>query len=127
MDVKELRIGNWITEPNNEDKKPFQVWGLYHEEGNNKINNLPVFYFKPVPLTEDVLRKVGRLCNKKELYYLDEFNDACESYNVQVFDKSTILNLSDEAEDCECVEIKYVHELQNLLYYHTKRELEIKF
>ena len=57
--IKEYRIGNYINEPLNEDNKPFQIWGIYHEKGNNKINGFPATYFKPIPLTDEWKKKLS--------------------------------------------------------------------
>ena len=38
MKANELRIGNYVFEPKNENTEPFKIWSIYHEQNNNKIN-----------------------------------------------------------------------------------------
>ncbi len=60
MESNELRINNWIIEPGQDENKPFQIFSIYHEAGNNKINGLPITYFKPIPLTEEWLIRLPK-------------------------------------------------------------------
>lgn len=118
MEIQELRIGNWITEPDNEDKNPFQVWGIYHELGNHKINNLPISHFQPIPLTDVYWLKLGfKWCLKPCTWSLGNITlvqwDGDE-YRV--------------GDDCGLsIKLNYVHELQNWYYWNSdKKELTIK-
>jgi len=59
MKANELRIGNWIIEPGQDDDKPFQIFSIYHEDKNNKVNGLPIALMQPIPLTPKWLERFG--------------------------------------------------------------------
>jgi hypothetical protein len=135
MKVNELRIGNYITEPNNEDKEPFKIWGIYYEERNNKVNNLPITYFKPILLTEEWLLRFGF---KKVPTYFEEVRFGIEyhltvksdvEFIIEYFDdfSCAILGSKDDIGITPLLEnCRYVHQLQNLYFALTGEELTIK-
>ena len=115
MKVSELRIGNWIIEPESEDKSPFQVWGVYCEKNNDKINGCPISLFKPIPLTEEWLLKFSF---KKEL---DNFYRKNGSHFIEVLFYDEGFQVTSQF---VCLDhIKYVHQLQNLYHALTGEEL----
>lgn len=129
MNIQELRIGNWITEPLNEDKNPFQIWGVYSETKNNKINNLPISYFKPIPLTKDWLIKFGF---EKDMVLAEYIK------NVKMIGLDLIIGITTNTSGAligiynvkslhtngiNFVRIKYVHQFQNLYFALTGEEL----
>ena len=110
MEVSELRIGNVVS--------TFRAIGNYwswtfisHEDiysiscgnGNN---------FKPIPLTEEWLLKFGFERNGKKLTFwkIDLVED---EEGIFSFDESRIY-----------IDIKYVHQLQNLYFALTGEELK---
>lgn len=137
MEIEYLRIGNYIYEPvngQNDDTKPFKVWGIYHEQGNNKINNFPASYFEPIPLTEEWLLKFGF---EKRVNF--EYSDGSKSdTNIFITDSFMVNNYDEkywslckmkyfnQVESVLQTELKYVHQLQNLFFALTGKELTIK-
>ena len=134
MEARELRIGNIVI--NREDYAPFEI-----TEGW-EIDNIGLY--EPIPLTEEWLLKFGF-----ENWGLGSlFNNEYESYNRYVlfnvldgtsnfeihYIKSTYGNTEDYQFVISCDEderlnwgsdIKHVHQLQNLYFALTGKELEI--
>jgi hypothetical protein len=119
MKATELRIGNYINEPLNENKDPFVVWQIYHEEGNNKVNGYPITYFSPIPLTEEWLVKLG--FNKTEYTHIYDNGD----YSFRL-DRLSLWDYTGDDGYCIAVKILHVHQLQNLYFALTGEELIIK-
>jgi hypothetical protein len=115
MKTAELRIGNWIIEPNNEDKNPFQIFSIYDEPKNEKLNGLPINYFQPIPLTEEWLNKFDFITT----YGTWKFR-GIEYYSIE---SNGSLYFDDQY---TATDIKYVHQLQNLYFALTGEELTIK-
>jgi hypothetical protein len=124
MDAKELRSGNYIL-------------GLYQNEEDDLINETICefkfyncydnFYwveskdgveeyigFKPIELTYQWLDKFG--------FEFKDAGDFGHYYSLEDFD----LNQDYQPIDFDCIEIKYVHQLQNVYFSLTGKELEIK-
>lgn len=122
MKANELRIGNWITEPLSDDKNPFQIWGIYHEKGNDKINNLPITYFEPIPLTEEWLLKFGFELDYKSDYSISygHIKNCKFSYKFNITENKSWLEYHGGAIEC-----KYAHQLQNIYFALTGEELAI--
>lgn len=103
--VQELRFGNWVL-PFDGSKEPEQIsFGKFRSiEGG--ANNL-----QPIPLTPEILEKCGLLEGGKfapnEYFSLQ---DGC-------------LYLEQEY---TCVDIKYLHQLQNVFFALTGEELNYK-
>jgi hypothetical protein len=107
MDAKELRIGNLLENgkviSTNDHRSVFV--------GNNWYLTQDL---KPIELTEEWLQKFGF-----ELYDSVEFR---HFYRKNDFD----LDENYQPIDFDCIEIKYVHQLQNLYFALTGQELEFK-
>lgn len=135
----ELRIGNYIYEPNSEDKDPFKVWAIYSESGNEKINGYPISYFKPILIAPEILEK----CGFKKLWHLSQYEYTIsidEEINTLhfVFHGSEVfccLSISEDNYDeninvgtftaSKALSIQFLHQLQNLYFALTGDELEI--
>lgn len=129
MKAHELRIGNWVMD------RGYKEWQIDHWETRNKVasNNTTtmcngimiethplteyVDFLKPIPLTEEWLLKLG--FEKKDNYGNYEYLLDGYSYFRGSF------YISDCDECGESVEINFVHELQNLYFALTKKELTI--
>ena len=112
MSIKasELRLGNWIYNNNNE----YQVTPYVIEELWASVRG----WVQPIPLTEKWLLRFG--FKKSDNYGNDEYRLDGYSY----FRGSFYIA---ECDECgESVEVNFVHELQNLYFALTKKELEIK-
>jgi hypothetical protein len=118
IDAGELRIGNWIFEEGQDDNKPFQIFSIYHEVKNNKVNGLPICLMRPIPLTEDILLKCGFECY--------EFDNG--EPNQYRFKNRLIVIRKGNFVDYGCdVIITSLHQLQNLYFALTGQELQINF
>lgn len=114
MNANELRIGNYV---NLKDK------GLYKIDRGYDLEKIEDWegtdYCTPIPLTEDWLLKFGfdkgsdiiGDCFYIELKNNDDFVIHIEDYNMFLFDDN--------------LEIKHVHQLQNLYFALTQKELTI--
>ena len=126
MQVNELMVGNyvrhkktkniiWIFEIDNDRKLINNESDGYCSERNISINDI-----EPIPLTLDVLEKLGfssegsTACVHAKCYTL-----STENYKLTIADygkyKRLLLNV--DSVDAECFNIKcnYLHELQNAL------------
>lgn len=106
MDVKELRIGNLVYDENSQ----------VHEITGHDLWSWEFADFKPIPINEEWLLKLG-LAKDRNIYtkgwsYLYYFEDSY-SFGINV--------------ECgiELRQIKHVHQLQNLYFALTGKELEV--
>jgi len=135
IDPKELRIGN-LTDKG-------IVFGICHQDGvqmihilNNKFASISETYIikdiNPIELTEEWLFEFG--FKKGNKCY--ENGVSIELLDTDFYLRPSFLggfywgfNLSDEKLDCELnnvQSIKYIHQLQNLYFAITGKELTIK-
>lgn len=125
MKATELRIGNWV-------KYSHLIENVLHEfdsisgifENNLvSIKSRPYTAFtldsvNPITLTEEWLLKFGFEEDGHDWYFMsakDRFTDIGYSYSI----KKNVF----EVNECEMVEVKYVHQLQNLYFALTGEEL----
>lgn len=118
MEAKDLRIDNWLfSELTNSYFKVTveDLVNIYYKRDENKV--------KPILLTEEILLKCGfEKCKfNTEIYYVSEtLNLAQISFN----NKNKTCYLDFEGTQTG-VDIKYLHNLQNLFYALCQTELEI--
>ena len=114
MEAKDLRIGNWVYLSSH--KKDI---GEVHLGFNN--TNLDLF--EPIELTEEWLLKFGFWYdgNQQEARY----NISMMGYDCVLIEGKRAFEFWVDDEYC-LVDIKYVHELQNLYKVLTGGELTIK-
>ena len=123
MKANELRIGNYLAAS---DGILCEVIAIeldgYKTKPVNPIQSIPVFQIGdiikprlPIPLTEEWLIKFG-------------FESSCDDgYSCDWdYKKITICEQESFIEDTTGVEIKHVHQLQNLYFALTGEELEIQ-
>lgn len=118
MDAKELRLGNYV---NNEQRTdvidgidPYRVQcHLLSDKNRETLYEVPLKLIKPIPLTEDWLLKFGF---EKALNGWWSDNELW-SYKNGKFYLGAITYLSD---------VTFVHQLQNLYFALTNKELTIK-
>ena len=133
MKANELRIWNYvrfyatesiITAINNNDEENSYV-------DVASYNDIPIEDLNPIPLTEDWLLKFGF---EKEIDEFDIFSIHNSQYSIQhykngkcifVYSPINELNPEDE-ENVIFLQIKHVHQLQNLYFALTGEELTIK-
>ena len=97
MKANELRIGNYVYD---------NLGGVLKIKGISLDSTLS--HIKPIPLTEEWLLKFGLMSIKTELGF---WNNGDAIYFSYGFEKS--------------IELKYVHQLQNLYFALTGEELTI--
>ena len=128
MKAEELRIGNYVYEPESSDPKPFKVWGTYQEQGNDKVNGYPIALFQPIPLTEEWLIKFGFEDGKKQLFedYILEVSINAFSGTLTTAPKWFVGIIRIASNDRITLVKNNVHQLQNLYFALTQKELTIK-
>jgi hypothetical protein len=119
MKAEELRLGNWVN-PN----FPMQVTCIYKDEilCDFEGNEGDMWEFDPkdlngIPLTEEWLKKFGFEKDGPHWYWFstkDRFTDIGYSYSIE----EEVIEFHDLK-----VPIKYVHQLQNLYFALTGKEL----
>lgn len=103
--VHELREGNWIkSETELFGKKSWNEWQVNIEDFEH-IKNNPENYFG-IPITEDIFKKI--------IYQLFEVKFYSKYINRRI---TIILN------EKLSIQSEYLHELQNLYFALTKKEL----
>ena len=132
MKSTELRIGNWI-------ESPVVGWAQINVKGIQAVANGKHKY-KPIPLTEEWLVKFGLYNNLKVNYnkrqgveyrfskkklgtYIIKRYCNCSLYSMQFVYDDKHNNIPNEQ---IWVNIKHVHQLQNLYFALTGEELTIK-
>lgn len=119
MEASELRLGNWV-QIKCVSKDPLVV-DIWDNQEFNEFNmkslmfNDPDFEYKPIPLTEEWLLKFG--FKKLSHYY---FND--DNY-FSLIDYKNKINYVLDDDRGDYMELKHVHQLQNLYFALTNTEL----
>jgi hypothetical protein len=131
MDIRELRLGNWVLDHEGEPKQVAYVGetiGLHLEQGgtqkyqHNPILSGDILDLKPIPLTSEILEKVGF-----------EFHQPDSIFKTGVYRKWNDLNLvalipsfkSFSLQGQPTARASSVHQLQNLYFVLTGTELKI--
>lgn len=112
--ASELRIGNWIV-----------FDGTQLKATSNIIHSLDEEWFsaEPIPLTPEILEKCGFDCGFSG-YKKDGFAFTIWHNGKEGQDKDSFI-IQDNVTQCELTTIKYLHQLQNLIFALTGTELEI--
>jgi len=126
MKASELRIGNWVYWPTDEEGQEAQVDGVAMHLNTvffkDRFMGITLDAVKPIPLTEEWLKRFGfvRAANFDNGYRLTS-NSFCIEFEVS--EKGEILGSFLELIG---IDIQYVHQLQNLYFALTGSELELK-
>jgi len=140
MNTKEVRVGNFVL---NHKKEATKVVQTLMDSLGGAINGWDETNFDPIPLTEEWLLKAGfELYNYEPNEEGDEFPDFIYmSYKITPPEKLYYYTITNTPEDggyydfCVKVQfadyvmlnsIQYVHQLQNLYFALTGKELEFK-
>lgn len=119
MDVRELRIGNLIEW----NKQPFKVCRIFTDSIENEFWCKPLNELHPIPLTEEWLVKLGfeeSYNSSVRLKFDHKENTECGYDFSRVSDKS----MEGFRYYGHYIKIGFVHQLQNLYYSLTGKELE---
>jgi hypothetical protein len=124
MEANELRVGNWIINPfgGKGTVESIHLDSVKLKESNSFV---PLVHCKPIQLTDEILLKCG--FKKGDEYYLSP-----SDYSTEGFVDMMCFNLK----ECEfiidmsqysgySVSIKHLHQLQNLYFALTGKELQI--
>lgn len=158
MDVKELRIGNYVYVDNNEHHKhikniPMKVVSINETESvkrgiwtnsvgvehisklegmenhsfeelyeSNRNYNQFIFFIKPIPLTQEWLLKFGFEIKKLESYRGEYYMSSISGMVYYFFTDSNEIEKQGSSYTC-----KHVHQLQNLYFALTQKELTYDF
>lgn len=117
--ASELRIGN-IVFADLYDEKPILVESICSKNQdifNSTTGEIPFTSLKPIELNEKWLEKIGFI------------RDDDTSYRWVILDRSVVYNLDDNhiriSDSWEFGKRKYVHELQNLIFFLSGIELTV--
>ena len=121
MEAKELRIGNYIMFSDNNGISYRKIscikineFGFYSD-----IDGVNLGICKPIPLTEEWLLKFGFVESQDiDTIFGLKLNDFWYINEFQIRNKFNAILLE--------VELKYVHQLQNLYFALTNEELTLK-
>jgi len=133
MKATELRIGNWVNYENEiffiQDISMFQ--GIYCSNLFKSVfdsfptySNKRIAFFNPIPLTEELLVKFGFKNHHNNWYEINVFNTDAYFNHINISIDINRVTISDG--DNEIVindELKHVHQLQNLYWCLTQKEL----
>ncbi len=116
MDAKELRIGNWY-----EGSKGIQSQVTPDIYMNWEVNGC---WAKPIPLTEERLQEFGWEPCGSYVNAVTWHLDVLEAFSILKYYNGKMWLVDIEMN--EIIELKYVHQLQNLYFALTNEELKIK-
>ncbi len=128
MEQSELRIGNLVYRDGEVDT----ITGIWHElsdkigevdyyiQASNKLD-YSIHKIKSIPLTEDMLIKLGWVKWKENIFTIHWGRNGVEF--ITIFPDGEFYY---ELGKGYSRHIKYAHKLQNLFFAITERELEIK-
>lgn len=120
MVASELRIGNLVNPTNDNVKRPYVITAqelLYFEADKRR--------FEPISLTEEWLLKFGFVYRNENRGLLAILDLTKEHWKLNLSGGFTkdgfhVMNCP------TCVDLKYVHQLQNLYFTLTREELILK-
>ena len=122
LKAKDLRIGNYVIFNTNDT--PFQITPVGLLELSQIENSLTPYFYEPILLTEDWLIKFGF----KKLTAGEGSENYVEYYeisNLVVCNWGDGFIMSNSFSHGIRVDLKYVHQLQNLYFAITAKELEL--
>ena len=139
---QELRIGNYVHVCNESNGVILPLTNIYSriftiefngarvandntkKFSEQKCFKYPYEYIEPIPLTEEILLKCGfeKSNDLDKFYHLDLLNEWTRIYFNP---KHKVCTLSINQHDSR-ISIQYLHQLQNLIFSLTQKELTIQ-
>lgn len=128
MKVNELRIGNliqWKSTGNIEIVRDIFTVG----KNRCKVNSVSISDIIEIPLTEEILIKAG-FEKYKWMWKEDEYFNFNKTYNstytfsIEIFNNEATWEYRWDRHNFD-IHLKYVHQLQNLYFALTGKEIEI--
>lgn len=139
MEIRELRIGNFVTIDNDMRKSQtgdvFVVEAIENHSANNKSISLSSCdngsfnfgqlqeFVRPIPLTEEWLIKLG--CRRVTNGFWLPMTNLKAELHFGIHGKEVVTSIESDFSCLILDPVKYVHSLQNLYYSLTGRELEL--
>lgn len=125
LTANELRLGNLVFNKMREiNQVCFKITNTSENSGM-KINGISERFIQPIPLTEDWLLKFGfnkkintRFCNA-------EMFQICNKYIIAKPWGKNLMMFNNTLSRGYLLDVKYVHQLQNLYFALTGKELLI--
>jgi hypothetical protein len=125
MEARELRIGNFISDMHASDGGYWKVWELKKETCHYGLFTYKYENLKPIPLTIEWLEKFGFKLRNKEHYGTSYYMFLKEwSIRHKIKRGKDLFSLNMYSNYVKYIE--YVHQLQNLYFALTGKELTIK-
>ena len=127
MEARELAVGNYYT--STKFQKPVicemaDMWEIYERAegatpGESEVDSV----FEPIRFTEQWLKDLGGLKKQSGYYSFDEQSEL-PNFRFFYYKGNVHCSLGDDNNGVTFRVIKYVHELQNLWYSLTGKELK---
>jgi hypothetical protein len=115
MQSSELRLGNWIKK---------EIWYKkeieYYQIKPSHFCNDKISSFLPIPITEEWLMKLGFEKGIIVMYIIFD-----ENYQIQYSLNNNTFCLSFKGSYFKKLDVKYIHQLQNLYFALTQNELTL--
>jgi hypothetical protein len=128
--LNELRIGNIIMYvPETGIEKREIITGILKDRVmlSDDVQPYPLSSIKPIPVTTEILKDSGFIFTGDDWY---ELNSAFGKFNYNIKYKVCSVSDKDYANECMLNEygtIKYIHQLQNICFWISGKELNINF
>lgn len=125
IDARELRIGNWVS---------CELEGKTHQvqiTANDFVAYMlkPIDFFKPIPLTPELLEKAGFKIVVGQAFTATAYKDGVELHFLYpAIDESleVVFGFKNLEGQKKRRKMKYLHEVQNLIFSLTGQELDLK-
>jgi len=124
INAKELRIGNFVINANKKNVKTENVKFTGYSKLTDwyRINEIGDSFYDPILLTEEILHKCsfGKVGFYDNVYHLNNFRIYLDK------SKNTFLLKYEEGNNNLEIEVISLHQLQNLYFILTNKELEVE-
>jgi hypothetical protein len=119
----EIRIGNYVNVIDKIDKVTGVSIRLRPDCGYYSFENfhaeLKGIHLTPIPLTEDILLKCGIAYGQPKEPYKEGLIYYCKDEHL------LMITGTEYNEPISLIKVKYLHEVQNIIYWYTGEELNI--
>lgn len=138
VDVRELRIGNFFKISVCDNFRVDEIYkkedGFYYVKNNIGYNESYLYGvvedLQPIPLMEELLMKCGmNECEDASIVRYAKRNGKFKM-NIMIYELKKYIICINNVESGDQVysrEVKYLHQLQNIYFDFTGKELEINF
>lgn len=137
IDKNQLRLGNIVTWQDEEEVVPLIITGIMDgddvwvemtfADGTKDGTDCDYSSLKPIPITPEILKNIGNPDTDGWIYLPDNFRVCCaEVTNLCNFSMGMTEIGSDEIDWFVIATPEHLHQLQNLFYCLTGRELNFK-